>query len=218
MNIYLIDTENVGWNGLDGLSLLEKDDKVIIFSMASFMNSSNKIANQLLDCKASIRKIDVVPKASIKNWLDFQLTAILTSEVKENPIAKYFIISNDNGYKATIEILKREFNANVQLKKNIRCVAQSTCIKKTNVMTVDIDDISAQVTCKSWEQSIEKALKKYFASSSKSSKKKKRKQLNSPKTELGFQNTCMSLIDDKEKANEMYLELLPYFRKYKKGK
>ena len=75
MTSYLIDYENTGENGLNGLSELGNNDQVVIFYSDNADKMSFDLHQRLQECQAAVefRKITT----GKKNALDFQLAAYL---------------------------------------------------------------------------------------------------------------------------------------------
>ena len=97
MKYYLLDYENVNTAGLDGLSELPADSKIILF----YTRNSNKIdlgvVNQFRDMKAELSIVEVHHG---KQALDIQLASYLGYLIGTEPEdTEYFIISKDKGYR-----------------------------------------------------------------------------------------------------------------------
>ena len=97
MKYYLLDYENVNTAGLDGLSELPADSKIILF----YTRNSNKIdlgvVNQLRNMKAELSIVEVHHG---KQALDIQLASYLGYLIGTEPAdTEYFIISKDKGYR-----------------------------------------------------------------------------------------------------------------------
>jgi hypothetical protein len=100
----LIDYENVNSNGLKGVEGVSSKDKIIIFYKE---NSTMSVSahKKLESCKAEKEYICV--SKGTKNALDFQLVAYLGVLFERNQDAEFAIISNDGGFDAAIEFLKK---------------------------------------------------------------------------------------------------------------
>ena len=97
MKYYLLDYENVNASGLDGISDLSEDCKIVLF----YTRNSNKIDlgifNVLRNMKAEISIIEVHHG---KQALDIQLASYLGYLIGTEPEdTEYFIISKDKGYR-----------------------------------------------------------------------------------------------------------------------
>lgn len=113
MNIFLIDYENVNASGFKGIELLSKKDKVYLFYSEKAKNINLDIMDTILKNKISLElfKLNLVDK----NALDFQLVfylGFLARKYKKEP--KYYIISNDNGYKSTVNFAKQYIDINIK--------------------------------------------------------------------------------------------------------
>lgn len=97
MKYYLLDYENVNASGLDGISDLSEDCKIVLF----YTRNSNKIDlgifNVLRNMKAEISIIEVHHG---KQALDIQLASYLGYLIGTEPEdTEYYIISKDKGYR-----------------------------------------------------------------------------------------------------------------------
>lgn len=104
---FLIDTENVNINALGCFNLLDENDVIILFltnrTEKHFSDSTiNKIVN-----KAKVQRIHVI--TGTKNSLDFQLVSFLGFLIGEhkiqNLINEYYIVSKDQGFWSSINLL-----------------------------------------------------------------------------------------------------------------
>lgn len=102
-HIYLIDTENVGRTFLDKLSILQKCDKVYIFSSLNSCRIDFTDGMRLRNAECSIEVLEV--SNGTPNALDFQLVSYLGLIVKSAPKSYYHIISNDSGFNASAKFL-----------------------------------------------------------------------------------------------------------------
>lgn len=96
MSIFLIDYENVGVPGLDGLTKLHENDIIYIFYSENADRLTFGLHKRLSECKAQIiyMKIGV----GSKNALDFQLASFLGYLIGEKPEGKFYIVSKDKGF------------------------------------------------------------------------------------------------------------------------
>lgn len=107
MQIYLIDTENVGWNGLAGAENLKEEDMIYILLGKNLKTNNIKgdLVAKLLRSKA--KYILDETQHSGKNYLDFQLSCVVGRYIEKYPSAEIIIISKDQGYKAVIDYLTK---------------------------------------------------------------------------------------------------------------
>ena len=107
MNYYLIDYENVGTQGLNGVNKLTEDDIICIFYSENADTLTFGLHRRLNESKANIlyQKVEV----GQKNALDFQLSSYLGYLLRENmeKQCNYFIVSHDKGYEVLINYWKR---------------------------------------------------------------------------------------------------------------
>lgn len=104
--IFLIDGDNNIKTGLNGVELLSEEDTVLIFHSRGMALS--KIKSKLNGCKANIQYIESV-KAG-RNSLDFQIIAELGVLIGKNEVEYAYVISQDQGYLASIEALKKRYS------------------------------------------------------------------------------------------------------------
>lgn len=98
--VYLVDTENVSWNGLKGINNIGKKDHVYLFVSKSleFTKTSGKQMVNFMDFKNQVSIIKVKSGTGIKNYMDFQLATFLGEQIANNPNKEYVIISKDRGF------------------------------------------------------------------------------------------------------------------------
>ena len=102
MAAYLIDYENVGSAGLDGLADLNRNDEVIIFYSAHA--DTVKVDNVMQIYSSRARITFIKAETGTPNALDFQLLVYLFCSLKRNQ--EYVIVSRDNGYDVAIAMGK----------------------------------------------------------------------------------------------------------------
>lgn len=105
MIIYLIDYENVGVSGLNGLSKLDANAKLYIFYSENADKLTFGLHKRLCESNASIEymRADV---SSGKNALDFQLSLQIGICLMQYPNSYIFIVSKDKGYDCLSKIAK----------------------------------------------------------------------------------------------------------------
>ncbi len=126
MKIFLVDYENVGVNGLNGLSKLDANSKLVIF----YSEHNDKLTFGLHKRLTEIESIAIVEynKADIstgKNALDFQLSCYVGICLKEYDNCDIFIVSKDKGYDSLIK-LARKYNGSVRRVDDITCYKPET--------------------------------------------------------------------------------------------
>ncbi|MCF0134938.1 MAG: hypothetical protein HUJ69_00770, partial [Lachnospiraceae bacterium] len=98
--VYLIDYENVGVHGLDGLSKLTEGDEVCIFYSDKADTLTFSLHKKLQEAKATIsyRKVET----GAKNALDFQLATYLgyLIGINRDNQKDYCVVSKDKGFEA----------------------------------------------------------------------------------------------------------------------
>jgi hypothetical protein len=96
-NIYLIDFENVGSDGLSGILNLTAEDRVIIF----YSTKSNRLTMRahILIGRAEAQFTYYEATVGGKNALDHQLSTYLGYLIGTGAADRYYIVSRDNGYR-----------------------------------------------------------------------------------------------------------------------
>lgn len=96
MATYLIDYENVNKDGLNGVSKLTKEDRVIIFYSERADRMTFGLHRRLNETKALIeyKKVEV----GGHNALDFQLATYLGFLIANDSSEQYCVVSNDRGF------------------------------------------------------------------------------------------------------------------------
>ncbi|MCI8349642.1 MAG: hypothetical protein HFJ86_00575 [Oscillospiraceae bacterium] len=123
-NIYLIDFENVGSDGLNGVLSLSEEDMVVLF----YSVKSDKIAIrthiQIGKSSAAFEYAEV--SVGGKNALDHQLATYLGYLVAKNEAQRYYIVSRDNGYQYIARFwAKKAENSCVECVPTIRSAVHS---------------------------------------------------------------------------------------------
>ena len=136
MAFYLIDYENVSYNGLVGIDNLNSDDSVHIFHNKNTGAIPFKFFKNVISSKAKIDFIETTKVA--KNYLDFQLTTHLGFLFGSGYKDIVYIISNDCGYNSVIDYWALK-GYQVLLKPAI-CINCDLCSILTNDFVKDNDD------------------------------------------------------------------------------
>lgn len=94
--IFMIDFENTNGGGLEGIDLLDENDKLIIFYSDSVENIKNKFLEKIFNCKATlkIRKLINIGANALDDYIMSEVGFLIGSGEK-SPIA---IVSKDKGY------------------------------------------------------------------------------------------------------------------------
>lgn len=104
MSYYLIDFENVGSTGFNGIEKLNENDEVIVFYSRNAIRTALDIFGT--DGNAKIRFIKA--ECGTQNALDFQLSSCIGSLAKEiRGGDEIWIISKDKGYSPLVPFWKR---------------------------------------------------------------------------------------------------------------
>lgn len=106
MKVFLIDTENVGWQGIRGSESLSSSDEVYLFTTDVFNASKSfslEIMKMLISSRAKFSFINIGKTNALKNYLDFQLCTFLGSFMERQQDAQAVIISKDKGYQSVVD-------------------------------------------------------------------------------------------------------------------
>lgn len=106
MKVFLIDTENVGWQGIRGSESLSSSDEVYLFTTDVFNASKSfslEIMKMLISSRAKFSFINIGKTNALKNYLDFQLCTFLGSFMERNQDAQAVIVSKDKGYQSVVD-------------------------------------------------------------------------------------------------------------------
>lgn len=106
MATYMIDYENVKTGGLNGISRLTEEDRVIIFYSENANRLTFDLHRRLMECKAAIEYREVTVGGH--NALDFQLVTYLGYLIAQNRNGQYLIISNDRGFEYVVNFWRRD--------------------------------------------------------------------------------------------------------------
>ena len=112
MKIFLVDSENVGWNGMKGIEELDAEDAVYYFTTAEREKEKATITVaqffKMRDAKEGpiLKKINVTPNGK-KNYLDDCIKTALGYLINTAQDIEVIIVSNDEGYQAVIEFWKQ---------------------------------------------------------------------------------------------------------------
>lgn len=96
MATFLIDYENVGVPGLDGLTKLIEKDIIYIFYSENADRLTFGLHKRLSESRAQINYMKI--GIGSKNALDFQLASFLGYLVSQNPKETFYVVSKDKGF------------------------------------------------------------------------------------------------------------------------
>lgn len=138
MIIYLVDYENVGVSGLNGLSKLDANAKLYIFYSENADKLTFGLHKRLCESNASIEymRADV---SSGKNALDFQLSLQAGICLKETPNSYIYIVSKDKGYDCLSKIANK-YNSKLSRVEDLTNYSKIFLDPKTNQLEEISDD------------------------------------------------------------------------------
>lgn len=131
MNYYLIDLENVHDRGLVGADMLTINDTIIVFYSSS-ASSISEFSCELMNAGGASVEFEYV-NTNTKNALDFELSVYVGKLIEHENTKAIYIISEDHGYEAVIDISSR-------LKKG--CIFQYKSILEAYYMSPRIGIVS----------------------------------------------------------------------------
>ncbi len=111
MAIFLIDYENVGVPGLDGLTKLVEKDIIYIFYSENADRLTFGLHKRLSESKAQIIYMKIT--IGSKNALDFQLATYLGYLVSQKATETFYIVSKDKGFDCLAKFWQKK-NAKVE--------------------------------------------------------------------------------------------------------
>jgi hypothetical protein len=106
MATYMIDYENAKTGGLNGISRLTAEDKVIIFYSENANRLTFDLHRRLMECPAQIEYREVLVGGH--NALDFQLVTYLGYLIAKDPMGQYLIISYDRGFEYVVNFWRKD--------------------------------------------------------------------------------------------------------------
>lgn len=138
MIIYLVDYENVGVSGFDGLSKLDSNVKLVIFYSANADKITFDLHRRLCKSNAAIEymRADV---SSGKNALDFQLALYAGICLKELENSYIFIVSKDKGYDCLQKIVAK-YNSKLKRVDNLTNYSKLFLDPSTNLIETITDN------------------------------------------------------------------------------
>ena len=121
---YLIDFENVRSEGLDGCSLIDKDDTIVLFYNNNCkLNLPNETLKFLKE-ECNVEFFRLINGG--KNALDFYIATYIGELLTKNPNEKIAIISKDNGFCAVCDFCSQHFKKTIIKDNSIESVLSRT--------------------------------------------------------------------------------------------
>lgn len=198
MKIFLVDSENVCWHGIEGFEELDPEDIVYYFSTPVRDNSTVGISEntmfKMLNAKAKLVKIMAYPSGQ-KNYLDDCIKTELGRLFARNEEAEAIIVSKDQGYLATIDYWCRQ-GRKVSLAESIARYLHPE-IKVKIVMPVASKTKAKQE--KSQQELIEEIVMAYRPKTKEDKLPAISMNLMQIKKEKGLKNQCKSLFKGNSK-------------------
>ena len=128
MSIYLVDYENVGSLGINGVRLLSGNDRVYIFYGKLVKTIPFEACIDLVSSKADIHFIKTNKTA--KNYLDFQLSTMLGYLVGKDADDEMIIVSKDLGFDSVVDFWE-QMNVSVSRVKSFEAKLKKAQPKTT---------------------------------------------------------------------------------------
>ncbi len=98
---FLIDYENVGKGGLEGVEFLKKEDSLAIFCSAVKLDMERKYMDCILESECYFEAVRL--QVARKNALDFYVASKVGELIGLGNTSRIIIVSNDKGYNSVIE-------------------------------------------------------------------------------------------------------------------
>ncbi len=138
MAVYLVDYENIKCGALNGISLLEETDRVILFYSENANRMTFDLHQRLTNAKAVVEYREV--PVGGHNALDFQLSTYLGYLIANDRDGQFVIISSDRGFEYVSNFWRKEgFHIGVlsQLKDPAFALQQTRLPQETAEKTVE---------------------------------------------------------------------------------
>lgn len=102
---YLVDLENVGIRGLNGLKYPGNDSHIRVFLSGSAYMANEEIRKDILGSEAVVDTFHC--GLTGKNVMDFEIAAYVGAVLEDPDTERISIISHDNGYRALVDYAER---------------------------------------------------------------------------------------------------------------
>ncbi len=208
MATFLIDYENVKWDGLEGVQYLNSKDTIYLFYSihAHNIRTEHLEAIQKSGCDFYAYKLEKTGK----NALDFYLTYQIGEIVGSGADNQLVIVSNDAGFKAVLDFFKQKHDGENETK-----LIQESCIAQGIIKLNAADDIERrrEVGRLYRKQNIDTVLSEMKEKTS--SKKKLRKAIHGTKYQNYF-DQIYSIIENtsvQPELRKIYINALQNFGK-----
>lgn len=206
MATFLIDYENVKWDGLEGVQYLNSKDTIYLFYSVHACNirTEHLEAIQKSGCDFYAYKLEKTGK----NALDFYLTYQIGEIVGSGADNQLVIVSNDAGFKAVLDFFKQKHDGENEMK-----LIQESCIAQGIIKLNATEDIERrrEVGRLYRKQNIDTALDEMKEKTS--SKKKLRKAIHGTKYQSYFEQ-IYAIVENTSVQPEMrqiYINALKKF-------
>lgn len=169
MSVYLVDYENVGVNGLNGIEQIDKEEAVHIFYSENADKLTFEMHKKISESKANIHyyRADV----GKKNALDFQLATYLGYLIALAGNEDYYIVSKDETFSFLVKFWNKQ-NKSVHMTSNLLMEdgkKEQQQLKEQVVLLLpelkeEAEDIAAYIQKYKTKQGINNALVKKYKS------------------------------------------------------
>lgn len=138
MIIYLVDYENVKVDGLNGLSKLDSNAKLVIFYSDNADKLTFGLHKRLCESNACIEymRVDV---SNGKNALDFQLALYAGICLNKFPNSYIFIVSKDKGYDC-LQKIANKYHSTLERVDNLTNYSKLFLDPNSNLMEIITDN------------------------------------------------------------------------------
>lgn len=224
MRVFLIDTENVGWKAIDGASKLNAEDMVYILVGSKNPNSENIKSPIIIEALRSPAKYVIEETGHTgKNYLDFQLSLMIGEIITKYENAEIIILSNDHGYKAVLDYLKKH-NRKGYLASSINNFLNPT--KKVNLIENNVIDVEVKTVkkiknqkmvvnneedLKAYQEQLAIIIKEVFPNKKKAALTLQASAASKKKTKKELREYCQNNLNDvKLRAYCKMCQIFPY--------
>lgn len=176
MSTYLVDFENVGVGGMDGVEKLSDRDRVVIFygKQAAAVPFERHI--EIASSRAEVRYIKVDKTG--KNFLDFQLSSYCGYLIGSTSENEFIIVSRDNGFGSMEDFWhgKEMSGKKISMKRRPAIAVSGEKLESVREIIVDKGERQAAAS----EETVQEKEKESFDSAEKEGKKRKRRKRRNP--------------------------------------
>lgn len=178
MRNFFIDLENVRSYGLEGVLLLNTDDRVYVFYSDNANTLTIPTIESLSASPASIKYIKTNYIGA--NAMDFQIVTLLGASIEQLKTGSFYIISHDNGFKSAVKFCEGYFT-------------------EYDIITGVYANIVSALNSENSREDNKKAEQNASAANSKNKRRKSKKQADKNTTDVSAEKVPDNTADKSEK-------------------